>query len=140
VGARSRRPARSLAYRFPFLVLLGLGLHLPPMDFGAEVEAGQTTLRWDGVDGVAVVKLTIPRSPAMASPLLLRADFGELCTVVWYNREALLASFLLVPLSAPLLDLDVRHLDAALLPLMSMVEFLVLVADSLRQRIRNLQA
>jgi hypothetical protein len=110
------------------------------MDFGAEVEAGQTALRWDGVDGVTVVELAIPRSPVMASPLLLRADFGELCTVVWYDREALLASFLLVPLSAPLPDLDVRHLDAALLPLMSMVEFLVLVADSLHQRIRNLQA
>jgi hypothetical protein len=33
VGARSRHPARSLASRFPFLVLLGLGLHFPPTDF-----------------------------------------------------------------------------------------------------------
>jgi hypothetical protein len=111
-GARSRRPVRSLASRFPFLVLLGLGLHFPPTDFGAEVEAGCTTLWWEGVSGAVVVELVIPRSPTMASPLLLRADF----------------------------DLDVRHLGAALLPLMSMVEFLVPVADSLCQRIRNLQA
>jgi hypothetical protein len=132
--------ALSLSSRFPFLVLLGLGLHLPPTDFGAEVEAGRTTLRWDGVGMAAVVELTIPRSPVMASPLLLRADFGELCAVVWYDREALLAPFLLVPLSSPLPDLDVQHLGAALLLLMSMVEFLVSVADSLRRRIRNLQA
>jgi hypothetical protein len=104
------------------------------------VEAGRTALWWDGVGGAVVVELAIPRSPVMVSPLLLRADFGELCAVVWYAREALLASFLLVPLSSPLPDLDVRHLGAALLPLMSMVEFLVPVADSLRQRIRNLQA
>jgi hypothetical protein len=104
------------------------------------VEAGRTALRWDGVGGAVVVELAIPRSPVMASPLLLRADFGELCAVVWYAREALLASFLLVPLSSPLPDLDVRHLGAALLPLMSMVEFLVPVADLLRRRIRNPQA
>jgi hypothetical protein len=139
-GARSCGSAHSLSSRFPFLVLLGLGLHLPPTDFGAEVEAGRTALRWDGVGGAAVVKLTIPRSPAMVSPLLLRADFSELCAVVWYDREALLAPFLLVPLSSPLPDLDVRHLGAALLPLMSMVEFLVPVVNSLRRIIRNLQA
>jgi hypothetical protein len=121
-------------------VLLGLVLHLPPIDFGAEVEAGCTALRWDGDGGAAVVELTIPRSPAMASPLLLRVDFGELCAVVWYDREAFLVPFMLVPLSSPLPDLDVRHLGVALLPLMLMVEFLVLVADSLCWRIRNLQA
>jgi hypothetical protein len=129
-----------LASRFSFLVLLELGLHLPPTDFGAEVEVGRTALRWDGVGGAAVVELAIPRSPTMASPLLLRADFGELCAVVWYDREALLASFLLVPLSSPLPELDVRHLGVALLPLMLMVEFLVPVVDSLCRRIRNLQA
>jgi hypothetical protein len=133
-----------------FLVFLGLGFGLPPVDYEMEVEVGHTALRCDGVSGVEMVTLTHLKGPGTLLPCLRQADLGERRTMMQYDEEGVRAPFLEVALPSFSLDLERRHGGAALHPSSSMelcclhpsssMEFKVPAVDSLRWRIRNPQA
>jgi hypothetical protein len=120
VGSRwepwSRRPVSSLVSRFPFLVLLGLGLCLHPAANRAETEVGRTTLQCDVVVGAALVTLAHPIDPTASSLVLRRTDLGAGRTVRRYNREVVLVPSLPVKVPSSPPDLDGRHVDAIFLP------------------------
>jgi hypothetical protein len=82
---RSRRPAPFPASSFLCLVLLGLGLGLPPAAFDAEVEAGRAVMA-----GVAWVALVHPIAPASPSPVLHWADLGVGHALRCWSRRLLL--------------------------------------------------
>jgi hypothetical protein len=90
--------------------------------------------------GVAMVALMHFKGPATLLPRLHWADIGGRHMVMRYDGEGMHVPFLNVPLPSFSLDLEWWHGGAALHPSSSMVEFKLLEADSLRQRIRNLQA
>jgi hypothetical protein len=120
VGGRweswSCRPVSSLVSRFPFLVLLGLGLCLHPAANRAETEVGRTTLQCDVVVGAALVTLAHPIDPTASSLVLRRTDLGAGRTVRRYNREVVLVPSLTVTVPSSPPDLDGRHVDAIFLP------------------------